>query len=102
MLLRDKLLGRYLSEFMDQERDAELAAMDPRNPLSPDTISSGGGIELEENPFDSELNECNKGEDDRLDFSTPQNESENNFVVLSLSLPDQLPEQHHLASYITA
>ena len=102
MLLRDKRrLGRDLAEFMEQERDAELAAMDPRNPLSPNAISPGG-TELEENPFDSEFNEYDDDEDDGLDFSTPQNEFENNFAVLNSSLPDQLPEQHHLASYVTA
>lgn len=102
MLLRDKRrLGRDLAEFMEQERDAELAAMDPRNPLSPNAISPGG-TELEENPFDSEFNEYDDDDDDGLDFSTPQNEMENNFAVLNSSLPDQLPEQHHLASYVTA
>lgn len=104
---------------MEQERDAELAAMDvsgslantpsvltqdpqPRNPLSPNAISPGG-TELEENPFDSEFNEYEEDEDDGWDFSTPVNEAEiNNFAVLNSSLPDQLPEQHHLASYVTA
>ena len=62
-----------MAEVLEQERDAELAAMDvsagpdttqpnlirrlqPRNPLSPNAISPGG-TELEENPFDSEFNE---------------------------------------------
>ncbi len=67
---------------------------------------SPGGTELEENPFDTEFNDCGEDDDDDdgLDFSTPQNESENNFAVLnsSLPLPDQLPEQHHLASYVSA
>lgn len=42
--------------------------------------------------------------DDGLDFSTPPiNENEiNNFAVLNSSLPEQLPEPHHLASYATA
>lgn len=77
----------------------------PRNPISPNAISPGG-TELEENPFDSEFNDYDEDDDDDgLDFSTPQNEIENNnFAVLnsSLPLPEQLPEQHHLASYVSA
>lgn len=79
-----------------------LTRCQPRNPLSPNAISPGG-TELEENPFDSEFNEYDDEEDDDvLDFSTPQNENETTFAVLNSSLPDQLPEQHHLASYVTA
>ncbi|TCD63348.1 ATP binding [Steccherinum ochraceum] len=105
MLLRDKRrLGHDLAEVLEQEREAELAAMDPRNPLSPNAISPGGGGDLEENPFDSEFNEYDDDDDldDGLDFSTPQNEIDNNFAVLNSSLPDQLPEPHHLASYASA
>jgi carbon catabolite-derepressing protein kinase len=108
-----------VAEFEEQERDAQLAAMDvscnrqksrfmshvviqPRNPLSPNAVSPNGGAELEENPFDSEFIEYDEDEDDVLDFSTPQNEFENTFAVLNTSLPDQLPEHHHLASYVTA
>ncbi|CAL1694766.1 unnamed protein product [Somion occarium] len=104
MLLRDKRrLGHDLAEFMEQERDAELAVMDPRNPLSPNAMSPGGGGDLEENPFESEFVDYDDDEDDLddgLDFSTPQNETENsNFAVLNSSLPEQLPEQHHLQAY---
>ncbi|EMD32615.1 hypothetical protein CERSUDRAFT_118650 [Gelatoporia subvermispora B] len=106
MLLRDKRrLGRDLAEFEEQERDAQLAVMDPRNPLSPNAISPGGGTELEENPFDTEFNSVYDEDDidDGLDFSTPQHEAEsNNFAVLNSSLPEQLPEQHHLMSYASA
>lgn len=101
MLLRDKRrLGRDLAEFEEQERDAQLAVMDPRNLLSPNALSSA---ELEENPFESEFIGYDEEDDDGLDFSTPQNEAEiNNFAVLDSSLPEQLPEQHHLASYASA
>ncbi|CCM01452.1 uncharacterized protein FIBRA_03505 [Fibroporia radiculosa] len=102
MLLRDKRrLGRDLAEFEEQERDAHLAAMDPRNLLSPSALSPA---ELEENPFEAEFNDFDEDDvDDGLDFSTPQNEAEiNNFAVLNSSLPEQLPEQHHLASYASA
>ena len=77
--------------------------MDPRNPISPNAISPGG-TELEENPFDTEFNDYDEDDLDALDFSTPQNEAESNFAVLNSSLPppEQLPEQHHLASYISA
>ncbi|KAJ3489603.1 hypothetical protein NLI96_g2035 [Meripilus lineatus] len=87
LLLRDKhRLGHDLAEFMERERDAELAARDPRNPISPNALSPGG----EDDDLD-------------LDFSTPQNEAENStFAVLNSSLPFQLPEQHHLASYVNA
>lgn len=116
MLLRDKRrAGRDLAEFEEQERDAQLAAMDPRNTLSPNALSPQG--DLEENLFEAAFNaEYEDGEeedddiDDGLDFSTPPINSEygdhdlNTFAVLnsSLPLPDQLPEQHHLASYANA
>ena len=75
----------------------------PRHPLSPNAVSPGGGTDLEENPFDSEFNEYDEDDEDGLDFSTPQNEAEGNtFAVLNSSLPEQLPEQHHLQSYASA
>lgn len=120
-----------MAEFEEQERDAQLAAMDvstdtrslapvliipqPRNALSPNALSPSG--DLEDNPFEAEFNaEYDNGEedddeiDDGLDFSTPPIDGEygerdlNTFAVLnsSLPLPDQLPEQHHLASYANA
>jgi carbon catabolite-derepressing protein kinase len=39
--------------------------------------------------------------DDGLDFSIPPPEG-NTFAVLNSSLPEQLPEQHHLTSYASA
>ncbi|KAI0829028.1 CAMK/CAMKL/AMPK protein kinase [Trametes gibbosa] len=108
MLLRDKRrAGRSLAEFEEQERDAKLAVMDPRHPLSPNAVSPGGGTDLEKNPFDSEFNDYDDDDDDDddddFDFSTPQNEAEiNNFAVLNSSLPEQLPEPHHLQSYANA
>ncbi|KAF8555084.1 Pkinase-domain-containing protein [Imleria badia] len=110
MLLRDKRrAGRDLAEFEEQERDAKLAAMDPRNTRSPNALSPSG--DLEDNPFEAEFNgnydddDDDDDIDDGLDFSTPSVDGEiNNFAVLnsSLPLPDQLPEQHHLASYANA
>jgi carbon catabolite-derepressing protein kinase len=110
-----------VAEFEEQERDAQLAAMDvrnmiyfdcphiyrpcqPRNVLSPNAISPGSG-EPEVNPFEAEFNGDDDDEDeDGLDFSTPPlDENEvNNFAVLNSSLPEQLPEPHHLASYANA
>ncbi|THU88241.1 Pkinase-domain-containing protein [Dendrothele bispora CBS 962.96] len=56
MLLRDKRrLGNDLSIFAEQERDAELAALDPRNALSPHALSPSTGRDLEENPFEAEF-----------------------------------------------
>ncbi|EIM92919.1 snf 1 [Stereum hirsutum FP-91666 SS1] len=108
MLLRDKRrLGRDLAAFEEQEREAQVAAMDPRNVVSPGAISPGGG-ENKENPFETEFNEYEDDDedeiDDGLDFSTPQEHQAeiNNFAVLNSSLPDQFPEQHHLASYASA
>lgn len=66
-------------------------------------LSSAG--DLEDNPFEAEFNgdDDDDDPDDGLDFSTMDGEC-NNFAVLnsSLPLPDQLPEQHHLASYVNA
>ncbi|KIK02548.1 hypothetical protein K443DRAFT_677498 [Laccaria amethystina LaAM-08-1] len=106
MLLRDKRrLGKDLAEFAEAERDAQLAAMDPRNVVSPSVLSPGGDAEA--NPFEAEFNaeyDEDEGEDDELDFTSPilpENEV-NTFAVLNSSLPEQLPEQHHLASYLTS
>ncbi|KAF9547781.1 Pkinase-domain-containing protein, partial [Agrocybe pediades] len=111
LLLRDKgRLGKDLATFAEAERDAQLAAMDPRNALSP-MKSPVGAIELEENPFEAEFNaEYESDPEDELDFMSPPppppmpidpNEPPK-FAVLNSSLPDQLPEQHHLASYVSA
>ena len=65
------------------------------------------------NPFESELNgyddEEEEGEEEEFDLSTPppdeREQDHNTFAVLDSSLPalpDQLPEQHHLASYASA
>lgn len=74
----------------------------PRNLLSPNVLSPGPA-DLEENPFDNEFGEYDDDDlDDGLDFSTPQETEINNFAVLNSSLPEQLPEPHHLASYASA
>ena len=55
------------------------------------------------NPFESEFNSLDDEDDDEFDFSTPPpDEEHNNFAVLDSSLPEQFPEQHHLASYANA
>ncbi|PPQ89977.1 hypothetical protein CVT25_009617 [Psilocybe cyanescens] len=124
MLLRDKRrLGKDLAEFAEAERDAQLAAMDPRNALSPTILSPVGAVALEENPFEVEFNaeyESDDPESDELDFISPplapldpnnfsspsMTASTSNglpqFAVLNSSLPEQLPEQHHLTSYVSA
>jgi carbon catabolite-derepressing protein kinase len=52
---------------------------------------------------DDEEEEEDVEDDGGLDFSTPTVPGEiNTFSVLNSSLPDQLPEQHHLASYASA
>ncbi|KAF9055663.1 kinase-like domain-containing protein [Panaeolus papilionaceus] len=106
MLLRDKRrLGKDLAEFAEAERDAQLAAMDPRNVISP-AILSPVGTDLEENPFEAEFNaeyddEDDEEEEDDLDFISPP-PVDPGFAVLNSSLPEQLPEQHHLTSYVSA
>lgn len=61
---------------------------------------------MEENPFEAEFNaeydDSEEGEDDELDFISPTTEPGPNFAVLNSSLPEQLPEQHHLTSYASA
>lgn len=70
--------------------------------MSPNAISPGGG-DLEENPFETEFNgEYVDDIDDGIDFTPPADGEINNFAVLNSSLPEQLPEQHHLASYMSA
>ena len=70
--------------------------------LSPNALSPGPP-DLEENPFENEFGEYDDDDyDDGLDFSTPQEAEINNFAVLDSSLPEQLPEPHHLASYASA
>jgi carbon catabolite-derepressing protein kinase len=75
----------------------------PRNSLSPNAISPGGG-DLEENPFDAEFNAEYDADDidDGIDFTPPADVESSHFAVLNSSLPEQGPEQHHLASYMTA
>ncbi|KAF9528143.1 kinase-like domain-containing protein [Crepidotus variabilis] len=122
MLLRDKRrLGKDLAEFAEAERDAQLAAMDPRITLSP-AVMSPVGADLEDNPFEAEFNaeyddEDDETEDESVDdvdvdlglapppsavLSSPPYLPQ--FAVLNSSLPqDQQqqhgPTQHHLTSY---
>ncbi|KAF9450004.1 Pkinase-domain-containing protein [Macrolepiota fuliginosa MF-IS2] len=107
LLLRDKKRGSGgLADLAEAERDAQLAAMDPRNILSPNALSPVGN-DAEANPFEVEFNgEYDEAEEEELDFMSPpidpNNPQANTFAVLNSSLPEQLPEQHHLTSYISA
>lgn len=105
MLLRDKnRLGKDLTVYAEAERDAQLAAMDPLNALSPTALSPA--VEAL-NPFEVELNAEYGGEEeysedeDELDVFRPM-PVDPTFAVLNSSLPEQFPEQHHLASYASA
>lgn len=73
--------------------------------LSPNAVSPSGN-DVETNPFETEFNADYGEEDDGdLDFMTPPIDPDNphnTFAVLNSSLPQQLPEQHHLASYVSA
>lgn len=98
-----------MAEFEDQEREAQIAALDPRNMLSPKALSASGNPDVEPNPFEAEFIEEELDEDDgegsgTVDFSTAGAENEeSNFAVLNSSLPgDQGAQPHHLASYASA
>ncbi|KAF9011448.1 kinase-like domain-containing protein [Cyathus striatus] len=107
MLLRDKRrLGKDLSIFAEQERDAELAAMDPRNALSPALSPSTGE---DQNPFEAEFNASphppsllpQLPNTRRPPLPSPPTENPN-FAVLNSSLPAKDAngkEEHHLASF---
>ena len=94
----------FLFSFFSKPR---LTTCQPRNTLSPSVISPAVA-DLEENPFEAEFNaeyadgEEPEEEDDELDFISPIPEPGANFAVLNSSLPEQLPEQHHLTSYASA
>lgn len=94
-----------MAAFEEAERDAQLAARDPRNLLSPNALSPGGN-DVDENPFENEFNEYYDDEDPSadIDFETLPDGVDpvevNNFAVLNSSLPDGEP--HHLESYANA
>ncbi|PBK75783.1 Pkinase-domain-containing protein [Armillaria solidipes] len=110
ILLRDKQhLGKDLAEFAEEERDAQEAALDPRNALSPSALTPGGA-EIQENPFDAEFNGQTDDDDDDelsdsdLEYDQPMSASTStNFAVLNSSLPpDPSTSTHHLTSYASA
>lgn len=88
------------------------ADIQPRNLLSPSAISPNTGADLQTNPFDNEFQDTYDDDDDEeddlsdggIDFSTAPiaGEEPNTFAVLNSSLPEQLPEPHHLTSYASA
>lgn len=104
MLLRDKnRLGKPLASFAEQEREAQVAVLDPRNAVSPGALSPGSS-DVQSNPFEAEFSGefgDEELETDELDFH-PSDSQESSFAVLDSSLPNQLPEQHHLTSYVSA
>jgi carbon catabolite-derepressing protein kinase len=113
MLLRDKRrLGQDLAVYEEQERDAQLALMDPRNAVSPNALSPTGANDLKANPFETQFRDgfeedeedIEEEEDGDLDFSTPPilPDETSTFAVLNSSLPEHGPEQHHLTSYASA
>ncbi|KAF8212510.1 Pkinase-domain-containing protein [Mycena galopus ATCC 62051] len=98
MLLKDKKrVGKDLAIFAEQERDAELATMDPRNVLSPNALSPGGG-DLDENPFDTEFGEeddSQEPDDGFYDVDVPEDDpnTPSNVTILNSSLrkPEPTP-----------
>ncbi|KAG2022382.1 CAMK/CAMK1 protein kinase [Coprinopsis cinerea AmutBmut pab1-1] len=109
MLLRDKnRLGKDLAIFAEAERDAQLAAQDPLTGLLSPTALSPAATEIDSNPFEAELNAEYEEEEeylseDELDsFIAAPPATDPTFAVLNSSLPEQLPEQHHLTSYVSA
>ncbi|KAJ3768424.1 snf 1 [Lentinula raphanica] len=105
MLLRDqRRQGKDISYYAELERDAELAALDPRNAISPGALSPSGR-EVDENPFETNFAEAeDMMEDYELDLGTyDSNPDVSTFAVLNSSLPDRPTEQqHHLSSYVSA
>ncbi|KAJ7054029.1 snf 1 [Mycena amicta] len=83
MLLKDKKrVGKNLAIFAEQERDAELAAMDPRNVISPNALSPGGA-DLDINPFEEQFEE-EATEDDGFDdaVNSPEDPSTPSSVAI--------------------
>jgi carbon catabolite-derepressing protein kinase len=77
-------------------------SLQPRNPISPSAIAPNG-TDLATNPFDADFGEYYEDEIEYgLDFSMSHPEVNTTFAVLNSSLPEQLPEQHHLTSYASA
>ncbi|KAJ4474233.1 snf 1 [Lentinula aciculospora] len=104
MLLRDqRRQGKDMSYYAELERDAELAALDPRNAISPGALSPSGR-DVDENPFESNFAEAEDIEDYELELGTyDSNPDVSTFAVLNSSLPDRPNEQqHHLSSYVSA
>ncbi|KAJ6541755.1 snf 1 [Mycena capillaripes] len=95
MLLKDKKrVGKDLAIFAEQERDAVLATMDPRNVLSPNALSPGGG-DLDENPFEAEFGEEDDGHEpeDGFDDDVPEDDpnTPSNVTILNSSLRNPEP-----------
>ncbi|KAJ7504897.1 snf 1 [Mycena galericulata] len=89
MLLKDKKrVGKDLAIFAEQERDAELATMDPRNVLALNAHSPDDS-DLDENSFEAEFGEEEEEDDacepdDGLD-DVPEDD-DNNVAILNSSL----------------
>ncbi|KAJ7819947.1 snf 1 [Mycena olivaceomarginata] len=95
MLLKDKKrVGKDLAIFAEQERDAELATMDPRNVLSPNALSPNGG-DLDENPFDADFGEEEEDpadpDDGFYDVDVPEDDPASNVTILNSSLRNPEP-----------
>ncbi|KAF7347308.1 Non-specific serine/threonine protein kinase [Mycena venus] len=98
MLLKDKKrVGKDLAIFAEQERDAELATMDPRNVLSPNALSPAGG-DLDENPFEAEFGEEDDSQEpddgfDDIDVPEDDPNAPSNVTILNSSLrkPEPTP-----------
>ncbi|KAJ3732714.1 snf 1 [Lentinula guzmanii] len=106
MLLRDqRRQGKDISYYAELERDAELAALDPRNAISPGALSPSGR-DADENPFESNFAEAEDIEDYELELGTYDsnpNPDVSTFAVLNSSLPDRpIEQEHHLSSYVSA
>ncbi|KAJ7292691.1 snf 1 [Mycena rebaudengoi] len=95
MLLQDKKrVGKDLAIFAEQERDAELATLDPRNMRSPNAVSPGGG-DLDENPFEADFEEAVEPDDEFDDVPEDDHDpnAPSNVAILNSSLraPDTTP-----------
>ncbi|GAV98684.1 snf 1 [Lentinula edodes] len=101
MLLRDqRRQGKDMSYYAELERDAELAALDPRNAISPGALSPSGR-DVDENPFETNFAEAEDLDEYELELGGYDSNPD---VLMNLQLymvdaVNYLVDFHHKKSY---
>ncbi|KAF8823538.1 hypothetical protein HHX47_DHR10000344 [Lentinula edodes] len=101
MLLRDqRRQGKDMSYYAELERDAELAAQDPRNAISPGALSPSGR-DVDENPFETNFAEAEDLDEYELELGGYDSNPD---VLMNLQLymvdaVNYLVDFHHKKSY---